>query len=540
MPTVTDVLELPVVRRGRPVVVAGARATDHLVRWVHSAEVPDIAHLLRGGDLVLTTGIALPDDDEALGGYVEQLFHAGAAGLVVELGRHWTELPPAMVQRCEELGLPLVTFGREVRFAAVSEAVAEMVVDAQLAELRNADLMHQTFTRLSVESAEPRDILAAAHRLGNVPAVLESLRHQVLGYDGESEEVHQLMADWESRSRRVRPAGRTGYDEESGWLVTVVGARGGDWGRLVLLCGEPPPSRLLVLAELAATALALQRLAARDQGSLERQTHRALLTAIDSPGDLPADVALRCAAVGVPVQGRQLVGLVVQALGSPDSSGPLAAQDRIRDLAEITAGAASTLGESALVGTLDDDFVQVLVSLPARATVEARVDRLAEAVHHAAASASLSVIVAAGSAVTDLGAARQTLAEARHIADSARTSGVSRPCHRLADVRLQGLLHLLADDQRLAAFVDRELRPIEEYDAAHGSDLLGALRAVTTHGANKSAAASSLHLSRAAFYDRLARVERVLGVSLSDPESLTSLHVAVLARDAGVGGHAAR
>ncbi len=79
-PTVADVLALPVMRRGRPTLVAGRGGTDNRVRWVHAAEVADIAHLLQGGELVLTTGIALPDDNPALTRYVDELAGVGAAG----------------------------------------------------------------------------------------------------------------------------------------------------------------------------------------------------------------------------------------------------------------------------------------------------------------------------------------------------------------------------------------------------------------------------------------------------------------------------
>ena len=44
-PTVSDVLALPVIRQGRPKVVAGSSGLDRRVRWVHVAEVADIAHL---------------------------------------------------------------------------------------------------------------------------------------------------------------------------------------------------------------------------------------------------------------------------------------------------------------------------------------------------------------------------------------------------------------------------------------------------------------------------------------------------------------
>lgn len=54
LPTVDDVLRLEAVRRGQPRVVAGGDRLGNRVRWVHVAEITDIAHLLHGGELVLT------------------------------------------------------------------------------------------------------------------------------------------------------------------------------------------------------------------------------------------------------------------------------------------------------------------------------------------------------------------------------------------------------------------------------------------------------------------------------------------------------
>jgi purine catabolism regulator len=101
--------------------------------------------------------------------------------------------------------------------------------------------------------------------------------------------------------------------------------------------------------------------------------------------------------------------------------------------------------------------------------------------------------------------------------------------HRLDDVRLRGLLHLLADDDRVIAFADRELTALITRDASHGSRLLDTLRHYCEHGGNKSAAAAAAHMSRTAYYQQLARIEQILGVSLENPESVLSLHVALLA-----------
>src|SRR5262249_13883433 len=73
-----QVLEMDAVRAGQPRVVAGEESLDRPVRWVHAIELPDAARLLRGGELVLTTGIALPDDEGLLGNYVAEL--AGVGG----------------------------------------------------------------------------------------------------------------------------------------------------------------------------------------------------------------------------------------------------------------------------------------------------------------------------------------------------------------------------------------------------------------------------------------------------------------------------
>ena len=51
------------------------------------------------------------------------------------------------------------------------------------------------------------------------------------------------------------------------------------------------------------------------------------------------------------------------------------------------------------------------------------------------------------------------------------------------------------------------------------------------HAGHKSAAASALNISRQVLYDRIAKIERILGASLDDAELRTSLHVALLADD---------
>lgn len=547
-PTVTDVLALPVMRRGSPRLVAGGGGVDNRVRWVHAAEVADIAHLLQGGELVLTTGIALPDDGPALTRYVDELAGVGAAGLVVELVRRWHGgLPQALLLAADRRSLPLITLSEETRFVSVTEAVIALIRDAQLAELRTAEQVHETFTALTVSGAEPAEVLREVARSARLPVVLETLSHDVLAYDSAGTDPSTLLHDWRNRSRAVTVPKRTGYHADTGWLTTVVGARGDDWGRLVLLCPTDtrsgPPHPLVVVVERAASALAVHRLLARDRETLERQTHRTLLTELLAPGALPVDLTTRAGALGIPLENRTLVGLAIRPRTGQSSPAPaLAAQELLRDLADATALAARRAAVPALVGVVDDTSVRALITIdrPASSQDDTSVApvlrRLAKGIRHVIEPnpRALPVVVAVGTTVGTVVDARRTLVEAAHVAQAAlRTDGDDRDYHRLADVRLRGLLHLLREDERLTAFAERELGPLLARDAHAGSRLVDALRHYCEHGGNKSAAASAAHLSRTAYYQQLARIEQVLGVSLEDPESMLSLYVALLAVDTG-------
>nr|WP_196925567.1 PucR family transcriptional regulator ligand-binding domain-containing protein [Micromonospora ureilytica] len=597
-PTVREVLALDPVRHGAPRVVAGDDGLDRPVRWVHVAEVPDIATLLGGGELVLTTGIGLPGDDAGLRAFIGDLADVGVSGLVVELGRRYVSgVPRVMAAAAERRGLPLVELRRATPFVRITEAVHALIVDAQLTELRATEEIHQRFNDLSVEGADAAEVIRQAAELSGCPVVLENLSRQVLGYDPAGESAELLLDGWEQHSRRIRPAGRTAYDPDSGWLVTTVGARGQDWGRLLLrwpASGDVPsaraieptagsPTRLTILIERAASTLALGRLIRRDAEGLERQIHRTLLTALLDHSRPVDEIGLRAKALGVVLDRRHLVGVMVRHRADDPAGevGPEVGQARLRDLSEAVGQALREAKLTALTSAVDDNSVGALLALPdpaaedralsafasalrrvrldagagrpgpgveparvasdaSRAALGAEPPRAGFGVEAARAGGDVpggpgpgAVIVAAGSGVSTLREARRSLVEARQIAEAARRDRRDLPIFRLPHVGLAGLLHLLRDEPRLQTFVERELGALLEYDARHPREqLLDTLRAYLEQGRNKSAGAAAAHLSRPAFYERLARIARILDVDLDSVEASLSLHVALLALEA--------
>ena len=539
LPTVAAVLDLDVVRRGRPEVLAGRERLGALVRWVHAMEMADVARLLHGGELVLSTGIALPDDPGLLAAYVAELSGAGVSGLAVELGRRYERLPDALVGAAGAHGLPLIAFRREVPFVEITETVHAMIIDAQLAELRASERVHETFTDLSVAGAPPEEIVRQAALLAGCPVILEDLSHRVLACAPAGASPRRLLAGFEQRARAVAGTGRTFYDERMGWLVTTVGARGEDWGRVILVRDGAPAGPDTVLIERAASALALGQLLTRQQEGLERQAHRTLISAIvESAYADPDEAAARARALGVPVSGRQLVAAIVRIR---DAGPGISAHARIVEVTEALADACRDGRVPALVGSLDDVRAGALLSLPARADADEALTalsaRLRQRLRRPGAGGE-PFVLGIGTPTETLRDVRRSFLEARQVGDVAirQPAGAAgapgRAFYRLPDLRLRGLLHLLRDDARLQTFAERELGPLLAADDAHGTRLLDCLAAYLEAGGNKAAAAQRAHLARPTFYQRLQQIERILGADLSSAESRTSLHVALLAQAA--------
>src|SRR6266487_5970573 len=185
---------MDVVRRGEPRVVAGEESLDRLVRWVHAIELPDAARMLRGGELVLTTGIALPDEEELLGNYVAELAGVGVSALAIELGRRYTgSLPAGFAAAAAERGLPLIVFEREVPFIAITEAVHAWIIDDQLEQLRASARLHEVFTDLAVAGAGPGEIWRQGAMLAGRPVILEDLSHRGLACEPAAADPAALL-----------------------------------------------------------------------------------------------------------------------------------------------------------------------------------------------------------------------------------------------------------------------------------------------------------------------------------------------------------
>lgn len=529
--TVSAGLALPEVQAGQPAVLAGQKGMSRAVRWVHVLELSHVEGLLRGGELILSTGIGLPTSNEGLRRYVTDLARNAASGLLVQLGERWSALPTALVNAAERASLPLVALAVEVPFVAITESVHARIVSSSYAELRVSERLHALFARLGTSAVPVQYVLDQVAETAELPTVFESLHHRVLASAAPARSRFTALQDWERRSRRATDPveGRWGPER---WLVEPVAVSGAAFGRLILpVPPQQPATRLQQLAlRRGAEALALGRLLQSDGADLEQTAHARLLEDLAAGRFTDeADAHLRTQAAGVPTARRNLcaVSLVTS---SADPAGPAlllaAAQTRrIGVLASQTPSGVDALVAGPPSGDLDGTVVALA------AEVQRRLGPAGFAV--LGRSAQLVDVGQLGAALREARAAASAglLGRRRSLTTPTRPASPRVQVVRLSDTGLDGLLAQLAADSRVQGFVEEQLGVLLDGDD-DSTLLIAALRAFLEQAGNKSLAAQVLGISRPALYARLERAAGRLRADLDDVTTRLSLHVALSAWDA--------
>lgn len=529
--TVQRALDLPGLRSGLPEVVAGADRLHRTVRWVHAGEVPNIASLLKGGELLLTTGLGLGTRPAEQRAFVRRLAERGIAALVVELGPRFARLPATIVETARAAGLPLVQLHREVPFVAVTEEVHTEIVNGHYALQRQAEEVHRQCTEALLGGGGVPQVLRILADFSVNPVFLETADGQLLYAAGTDSEPADPLQVWDGL--RGQRAARESGPPVGSVLVDVPGGGPGSGSvraRLVLLAVSSPLSPVhRMAAERAAGLLAVVLMQARQEEELAARGRGDFLTDLAEGRISAEDAPAQARVLGFKPGEGPLLPVVMRLASELSASGNWAL------LARAVLEELSSVGVPVLLGVRPvEGRVPLLLGLRSESERTAVADRVAAALRAGVERAGLEragvhppvvvVGVAGGWAAASAGL--------RHAAETATAAqGLSElPWYDARRLDTDLLLWRLRDHPDLAAFVDRAIGPLRDHDRTSRPPLLPTLETYLAHAGRKAETARELHLNRQTLYNRLARISELLGTDLDDPQTVLALSLALRAR----------
>ncbi|MGY1638869.1 PucR family transcriptional regulator [Geodermatophilus sp. SYSU D00742] len=470
--TLGEVLRLDALRRAAPEVVVGADLLDRPVRWVHTSELAEAAYLLKGGELLLTTGLGIGGRG-AVGeaAYVAALAERGAAALALELGWTFPEAPAALVAACREHALPLVVLREVVPFVEMTEQIQTVLLERAAAGARRERDVRQVLTDALLDGAGPQELATVMSELAGAPVVVTTADGALVAAAGQTPGATR---------RRGRPVVRRD--------VVLLERH---WGQVAVLPpGRPEDPALPVVVSYGAEALGLSLLRSAVGGDLDDRRRQLLTDLIERRWRTPGELVTRARVLGLPFppEGRY-AALVVTDLGRADL-----------DAVVRAVGSALAAG-TALVADVGTDVVAVVrtsaVLAAARAVLSA-VDALGVTGARVVAG---TVVAALEDVDRSIGRARSAL----HLADPGqRVVAAGAMTARL-------LLDGVRQDPLAEQLVGEEIGRLVAHDAASGSELVHTLRTYLAHSSSKVRTAEALRLRRQTLYLRLQRIEELIG-----------------------------
>jgi len=506
--TIRDMVGIP----GLPLrLLAGEARSDRAIRWVHASELEDPTPWLKGGELILTTGMGIGDTAAKHRAYVRRLQDAGVGGLGFGLGFGFDTTPKALVAEATKHDFPLFEVPYPVPFIAITEAVFTRLLAEQYDTLQRAVDAEHVLTRAVLDGRGTEGVVTSLADVIKGWAVLLDLHGMPLASSGRAASLRQERI-WDEL-RAARPQGSTFSISlvDRGHHVWVQPVGAGGVVEAFLAVGKPEqPSQLdRIVAGHALSLFAIELAKSRAVAEAQRTLQGDFFDEI-AGGIGAADAARGLARFGF-ARDATVVVVALEPVDPAAVDPQQLARAATDHLSRIDGGylvSTHATGVSLLLPAGVDDPGDLAKALGTRLEVELR-------------AGSGSPVAA-----DDVG---RSLREARYALQVCRLEGWAHA--GFEDLGTYRLLLSLTDPDALRAFADAMLAPLDAYDRGHDGELIVSLQAFLQHNARWETAAAQLFVHRHTLRYRMRKVEELTGRDLSSSFDRMEFWLALRSRD---------
>ncbi|WP_449281390.1 PucR family transcriptional regulator [Leucobacter sp.] len=134
---------------------------DPEISWSSTTELLDLSGYLEGGEIILTTGLALELDDPRWRDFVASLSRARVAAIGFGIGVNHDRIPPRLTRAASEYRVALFEIPLPVPFIAVTKAIAALLRSDELRAARAALQAQQRLLDGARGDRDPAEVIAS-------------------------------------------------------------------------------------------------------------------------------------------------------------------------------------------------------------------------------------------------------------------------------------------------------------------------------------------------------------------------------------------
>ena len=483
-------------------VVAGKEGLSHVIKWIHIMEIIEVKQLIKGNELVLTTGIVLKDNEQGFLTFVKQLISLKVAGLCVELGQYISKIPPSVIALADELNFPILVFTEEVPFVEITQDLHTTIIQQQYKALKQLEDYAQEINKYSLKVNEIDRILMYMQRYLYVNVVFEIKNQRTIFIPNKNYEVFETLKS-QMNLNNIASCELNLFEQSYGKVYIYSESR------------ELTDFDLLILDR---TTVTLSQYVLRDLYIVEKSEseYRKFFEQWLEGQHSNEEVLQFLDEIDPKLKERGWMVMIHQ----------LKREIMKKDLTYYKINVRKSLEKEGFHTFIVEQFkylVVILSDLRDETTYKVRMKRAIDEILH---QSKFEPLMAVGKYVehfNQLGMSFHTAQDTIPI----RWENINLS-YFYDDLYVYHIIQVLQKNQLIMHLAKEKMDQIDRYDQKHNSDLMNTLKVYLSCNGLKKETAEKLFIVRQTLYHRLEKIEQILGADFMDAKNRLSLEIMLL------------
>lgn len=184
-------------------VIAGSGGLHNTIKWVHVLEVSNVQKLLKGHELILTTGVSFQHQQEDFFQFVEGLIEANCAGLCIEYGAYIQKVPEAIIQLADDYHFPIIVFHEEVPFVEITQDLHTLIINHQYSMIAKLENYSQLLHKETLHAQNSEQLLKPLYEYLKIQTIYEVEGKEPIFYPNMAKKQREALLQKKSNPNHV-------------------------------------------------------------------------------------------------------------------------------------------------------------------------------------------------------------------------------------------------------------------------------------------------------------------------------------------------